>query len=320
MVEQYGWCVGYHSICEEIWGCAAYGFVSSTFVIVAAWTTIYYFLAYVVYAFVEGNLKKIPSKYDEENNRHWFANHVNATLLSLACIYWVGSASAHLTGASSLVQFGPPSAETVAHGYTGDVVQIVKGAQTFLGYVLMDVIVGFGHGTLKSDMVAHHVLFIFFGTMVFYNCFGQYLVGCMLLMEVSTVFLNYFSFFRNRVGFEDHWTIAASFGLFALAFVAFRLVALVYVGFRFIAAVLGFEGARALALSNIASWQVDSVILVVVAAMALQSYWAVGIAQKVAKRFSSSDHGTISPVHTPIQDKQHPDPEYSTMRSKHGEA
>lgn len=280
--EHYGWCLGYDALCDEIWGCSAPNFFRSQALLVAFWAAVYYIFAYGVYPLVEGALKKIPSKYEEENNRHWFASHLTATVLCFIAVSFVLPASLNMRGAGAAIQFGLPSAETESEGHTDDVMNIVKGAQTFLSYVINDLFVGTAHGQLKIDMLVHHVIFICFGTAVFYNCFAQYLVGWLLSMEVSTIFLNYFTFFRNRLG--NHWTVVVAFALFMLSFFIFRLIAMIYVSVSFISAVFGLQGQTALATGDIDLWQVDFVVVIVIAGAALQIFWAVGISQKAFKR------------------------------------
>merc|ERR1712061_242525 len=71
-------------------------------------------------------------------------------------------------------------------------------------------------------MLVHHGVFVMFGFIVLYNCFFAYISLAMLIMEVSTVFFNYFSFFRNRLGYE-HLSVKAAFASLAACPVVIRV-------------------------------------------------------------------------------------------------
>merc|ERR1712032_900114 len=125
----------------------------------------------------------------------------------------------------------------------------------------------------------HHIGLIVFTTLVTYDCFGMYLGGWMLLMEVSNPFLNYFLYFRHRLGY-GHWSIKASFCAFVALFAMFRLAALAYVTisfFRF----LHESGDKHIA--SIPQWHISLMYAGLSAFVLLQVCWLASIMLKLVK-------------------------------------
>merc|ERR1711862_49136 len=92
-------------------------------------------------------------------------------------------------------------------------------------FIISDVLVSSVHQLGTWDHYVHHVLFILVCCCVIYNCFLAFLAGASLLMEISTPFLNFFTFFRNREGFGcSHWSVVWAFLLFAVNFIIFRII------------------------------------------------------------------------------------------------
>merc|ERR1740121_1362806 len=73
---------------------------------------------------------------------------------------------------------------------------------------------------------------MFFCVIIMYDCFAPYLAGSLLMMETSTIFLNMFSFTRNRLGY-GHIFVKMSFLLFAVFFVIIRLGGQTYIALYF---------------------------------------------------------------------------------------
>merc|ERR1712154_262325 len=107
---------------------------------------------------------------------------------------------------------------------------------------MIDMLLGSFHKLLAKDVVLHHIVFLLAGIVMSYNCICPYLAGCLLMMEVSTPFLNYFILFRNRLGCR-HWSVKVSFTLLGLTFVPGRLVIMPYVVYEFGSAVLDTEAS-----------------------------------------------------------------------------
>merc|ERR1711971_1129189 len=118
-------------------------------------------------------------------------------------------------------QFAPPGPE-FSDWYWQNMIA-ANAAHIFLCYIICDFIVGFIHGLHQSGNALHHVIFASFTTLVMYNCFFAFGACTLLLMELSTIVLNYFTFWRNRLGYENT-SVKLAMTLFAFLFFVCRIV------------------------------------------------------------------------------------------------
>ncbi|CAE8671109.1 unnamed protein product, partial [Polarella glacialis] len=167
---------------------------------------------------------------------------------------------------------------------------IANGAIIFFGHLLADLMVGISYNVITTDIVLHHSGFIVFVVLITYNCFAAYLAGCFLLMEVSTLFLNSYSFFRNRLGYS-HWFVKSSFGAFSVTFISFRMVIGLYVGVKFLdAAHQGY-----LSSGTIVGWQLALICPAIFSTFIMNLVWLYGIGKKTAKIYASGEE-TVEPA------------------------
>eukprot|EP00403_Amphidinium_massartii_P025626 CAMPEP_0178389442 /NCGR_PEP_ID=MMETSP0689_2-20121128/10118_1 /TAXON_ID=160604 /ORGANISM="Amphidinium massartii, Strain CS-259" /LENGTH=273 /DNA_ID=CAMNT_0020009891 /DNA_START=146 /DNA_END=967 /DNA_ORIENTATION=+ len=237
------------------------------------------FVAYPLLSFID---RQYPSKYDNERGRYWMAWHLQSTTHSTIVVCMVLGPLWRLStypGDADLVRFASVT-DAVSDSVAADMIRLGNAPSVFWCFLLADIVVTSLHRIGGWDNIVHHAMFILFCSIATYGCFAAYLAGVMMLMEVSTIFLNYFSFFRNRTGFgSESLSVMASFLLFALSFVAFRLVYFTRVTFEFIAASLG---GRIYAIFP------DPLLVIMcvglLAACGLQFYWAVIIFKKALRQ------------------------------------
>mmetsp|Transcript_28780 Transcript_28780/g.66896 ORF Transcript_28780/g.66896 Transcript_28780/m.66896 type:complete len:401 (+) Transcript_28780:53-1255(+) len=273
-----GWCADQGSICQELWWCSWPRFVASSIMLCCAWGISFYFLSYCVFPLaIARQLRGIKSKYEDEECPYWFASHVQSTILAIIVVRWAAGPTFRLAYAPTQVQFGHP--HTQAHPFLNEMLPIAHAAHIFLCYIVTDLAIGIVHRLLALDMVIHHVVFVVACLIITYDCFATYLAGVLLLMEVSTVFLNYFSFFRNRLGYED-WTVKLSFGLFAGCFILFRLLAVPYITYLFASAMLRADAGMLQQVSRAHLLIISSIL---VTAATIQYVWAMQITRKVLR-------------------------------------
>jgi len=283
--QSIGWCDSYVAVCNSVWWCGPQEWAMKTATGAIIWLCLFYFIAFLIYPLFEQRLHRIPSKYNVESTSYWFAWHtVSAIHALVVSAKTIGPVSA-LSSASRDVQMGSPSEGVpyflgAAHAACGNASHI------FLCFILYDVVVILIHKLAKMDMLVHHALFISFCAVVQYHCMLGYLAGWMMLMELSTIFLNVYSFFRNRLG-NGHWIVKGAFLCFAVTYMALRVVGMGYVVIIFISALwhnpeifeqsgVGAQGVPGLHLSFI--------FVGVVAAWGLQLAWGLqGVGPKLFK-------------------------------------
>merc|ERR1719262_1245407 len=100
-------------------------------------------------------------------------------------------------------------------------------------------------------------------------------------METSTIFLNVFSFTRNRLGY-DHMFVKASFLLFAAAFVSCRLAGTTFIACHFSRSVL----LRVPDYDGIPGWHLYLLMVALILAVGIQLYWGFGIVKKLVRVMS----------------------------------
>lgn len=279
-----GWCADRGErklVCDGLYWCGQEKFVISTAVAGGILIVLFYTSVKLIYPAIHMRyLSSMKSKYEAENTARWFAWHVQSQITCSIIIYLCFWPVISMTMAGPDTQFGFPTQQSLKEHdlHAGNTIRIAQGAHIFMCYVLTDIFLGLATKLIQFDMIVHHVLFILFTFAVTYNCFMVYLAGALLLMEVSTMFLNVFSFFRNRLGYE-HWLVRLSFGGFVVTFVALRLVFTPIVCIRFFFHVYRGTGD----LNSVHPLQVAFIITVLVAGLCMQWLWAFQIAKKMAR-------------------------------------
>jgi len=278
-----GWCNQEKAqrLCDRLYWCGQEKFIISTVAVGLFWTLSWFFFSTIVFPFTGKVInQKYPSKYENEETPRWFAWHMQSMVLSILVVYWALPGTYRLSLEAPDMQFSRPRPDTVLeHGLLlNDYVAIAQAAHFFFSYIVIDLIICALTRFLMWDILIHHMLFIFFSLAVSFNCFAFYLAGMLLLMEVSTVFLNHFTYFRNRLGY-DHWTVQLSFGLFALTFMIFRLAALMWIGGGFIRDLYW----RVFSIQEVPDVHLAFICVLLLGAMALQWTWAVQIGSKLVR-------------------------------------
>eukprot|EP00929_Paragymnodinium_shiwhaense_P076613 TRINITY_DN39412_c0_g1_i1.p1 TRINITY_DN39412_c0_g1~~TRINITY_DN39412_c0_g1_i1.p1 ORF type:complete len:305 (-),score=52.41 TRINITY_DN39412_c0_g1_i1:216-1130(-) len=269
-----GWCATHEVICPRMWGCGFPGFFSALLACTLAWLTLFYGAAMLAYPMVQPLLRKrLPSsRPGQEDTPYWFAWHV----VSLAHCSLIAALSIppvyRLAFADDAVRFGSPRAPSATE-YLAEVTTLTNCAFLFSSFVVYDLVVMSVHKLAGLDMVIHHCVFVFFSAFISYDCFLFQPVGVMLTMESSTIFLNYYSFFRFRLGFED-WTVKTSFGLFGATYLLFRIVGMAWVLTTFSRALVGSTDIWELSGNGgIPFWHLCFVLLGMLGAFSLQLMW-----------------------------------------------
>merc|ERR1719393_329821 len=115
-------------------------------------------------------------------------------------------------------------------------------------------------------------------------------------MEFSTIPLNYVSYFRNRLGY-NHWSVSASFVIFAVSFCYIRLFSLANHVLRPFFASLYDPTVRydLTGVGGVPNWQLAVVSAGLIAAFMLQASWALGailpkLRRLVGKKEESNGH------------------------------
>ena len=193
-----------------------------------------------------------------------------------------------LSGEAALAQFSLAS-ELTPESVLDDMIRLGNAPSIFWCFLLADMLIVSIHRIGGWDNLIHHVIFISFCIIVTYGCFAAYLAGVMMLMEISTVFLNYFSFFRNRTGFgSESVSVLASFLAFAVTFLLFRLVLFTQIAVEFM------HTAYRDRIYGTAPPQIIFLISVgLIAACVLQFYWAAIIFSKALRQAAPSLADTI---------------------------
>eukprot|EP00931_Biecheleriopsis_adriatica_P050228 TRINITY_DN29070_c0_g1_i1.p1 TRINITY_DN29070_c0_g1~~TRINITY_DN29070_c0_g1_i1.p1 ORF type:complete len:293 (-),score=31.31 TRINITY_DN29070_c0_g1_i1:86-943(-) len=256
------------------WWCGYQNMFLTTLALNAVWFGLFYASAYVLFPWSAGCRKRWPSKYENEETPWWFANHVVSTIHALLISVIVVPAWVTFIPAPPQAQFQTPSAEIVpwlpANAIASDVAHI------FLSYIVHDLIAGFLHGLHQQGNAVHHLVFIAFTTLIMYNCFLAFPALTLLLMETSTPFLNYYTFWRNRVASSDI-TVSIAVVLFGGLFFVCRIVCLcgitIYFGRLLYHNELEFVGTP--------GWHIALIFAGLAAALAMQTSWFLIILKKM---------------------------------------
>eukprot|EP00927_Polykrikos_kofoidii_P018425 TRINITY_DN18537_c0_g1_i2.p1 TRINITY_DN18537_c0_g1~~TRINITY_DN18537_c0_g1_i2.p1 ORF type:complete len:301 (-),score=40.34 TRINITY_DN18537_c0_g1_i2:248-1150(-) len=281
-----GWCAIAKPFCATVWWCGPTNWFALTLGGASLWIGLFYAFAFVLYPLVERRLQTVPSKYKEENTRYWFAWHIVSVIHSCTVTAMCAAPVYRLASASRNVQLASPYQLEIGFSEAIDHATCGNASHVFSCFVLYDVVVISLHSLAKSDMLIHHAIFFSFCTLVQYNCFLGYLAGWMMLMEISTIFLNYFSFFRNRLGLDSK-TVQATFAIFSATYLVLRVFCMGNV-VRFYAVNMFSEAVdwKSSGVGGVPVWHLNIVFMGVVAAWVLQLGWFVqGIRPKLAKIF-----------------------------------
>lgn len=142
----------------------------------------------------------------------------------------------------------------------------------FTTFTISDLFFLFFHVGITWDYLFHHLAFIACGVIIRYNCCIPLQAAILLSMEVSTPFLNYMMFVRNRGDSFDQ-TIKVCGILFMISFVIFRLILNPYGAIDLII-------NREYALREVPAWEGWFLIVALTAGAILQIYWAKPIVKK----------------------------------------
>lgn len=271
------YCEDNAAVCSATWWCGSKNYLNTTLLGVAVWILIFSAICLLLYPWLRGAIERRPSKYEEERGPVWFAWHVQSTIHATLVDYMVCGAVVTLSTASMPVQFEAPRSSSSSVDLDATA-WIANASHVFFCFTLVDTLITFYRRQMTLDYFGHHCVFCFFCLVIQHDCFAQYLAGWLIIMEISTVFLNGFSFFRNRLGY-DHLLVKLFFVFFALSFMTCRLMGTTYIAMYFSYAVL----LGGLPFPGIPRWHLYLLCIALVAAVVLQFFWAQAIGNKVLK-------------------------------------
>jgi len=275
------WCRDNVQMCPLVWWCDVGGIVTSTLVGMGIWGGLFVALCLVLRPVSAFICKKYPSKIESEQNVSWLALTVVSVMHATLVSYLAFVAMWELLDAKPRTKFDAPSLEFPQHA--GSVAQVANTSHIFFCYTLVDTLIHFWRKEMTIDYFCHHMVFCFFCVMIQYNCFAPYLAGSLLTMEISTVFLNGFTYWRNRLGYGNI-IVKASFALFAFSFIVVRLGGTTY--FTIFWACMVYHGI--VPFHGIPRWHLHFIMAAMVGALSVQIFWAVSIGKKLLKVFKPS--------------------------------
>lgn len=247
--------------------CSTPVFLSALFCWSVLWCGIFYSVAWILHPALGGCLqRRWPSEKPKEEDSYWLANHITSTVHAVLVSCMVLPAWIEFLSAPPQAQFSQPAVEY--EEWIGSAALALNATLIFVSYIIFDLVVGFVHGLHVQGNAIHHVVFIGAGVMGMYNCFMGFISATLLLMETSTIFLNYFSFFRYRFGYSA-LSVRVAMGLFGCFFFFFRIVCLFgilgYLGNLLWIGGLRFEGTP--------MWNVAILYSGLCAGFVLQLFW-----------------------------------------------
>jgi len=272
------WCVDHGQVCNDIWWCGLGNYWQTLVALCLLWSTLFVVLLQF-YRLVRPVLERWPSTYREENSASWFAVNVQSTIHAASISILALRALASLRGAPHLGSFGGAGDDD---SFRIASVRIANLSQVFHAYMIVDTGVTVFRKAMTLDYLLHHFVFCFFCWLLQFHCFATELAGYLLVMEVSTVFLNGFLFWRSRLG-NEHWLVQFNFLFFAGAFIVFRLMGTTHIAWRFIANAIGSPEV----FGDVPTTHLNLISCALVLAIGVQLYWAFGIGMKFAKFFAT---------------------------------
>jgi len=245
---------------------SAAGFATVVAQVTLVWCVLWY--ASVLFARL-WLLKWLPRSSVESENGSFFVGQKFPAMLKVILVS--GMANACLWG------FQDKSLEQNFLG--GPAIEIA--GLLFTTFEIADLVLATGHRLMDWEYVVHHLLHIVLGLIIRGNCMTGLLAAVLMAQETSGIFLNYFLLMRNRA--PNHWSVTASFVLFALAFFAYRIVLGTYGTYHYV------RYYRDYLPPQVPRWQGHLIAPVLVLASILQWYWSVQIGRRVFKKLSGGD-------------------------------
>jgi len=278
------WCRNNPPLCKHIWWCGPGGYFRSTILGVVIFGGLFVLLMLGLHPVVKPCIDRWPSTDKAEEAASWFAWHVQSVIHATTVSCMAVVAIWHLSSMSSQAKFDTP-----AEAYSNIEISALAGnaAHVFFSFLLVDTLVTFARRSMTADYFAHHVVFCSFCLLIQYDCYAPYLASWLLLMEVSTIFLNGFSFLRHRLGY-GHNLVKAFFIAFSTSFMVCRLFGTTYIAISFTTEVYRGE----VLFIGIPRWRLQFVCAALMAAIAIQCMWAVAIGKKLLKIVAKSKTDT----------------------------
>lgn len=278
--EAGNWCADNANFCPRIWWCGFHQYLALSVVGVAIWLVLFWTIMIVVYPLVAKQLAKIPSTKKDEGTSVWFAVHVQSTIHAIVIIAMTLVPTTTINFDGDKARYSTPEPPNHWQG-----AMVGNGAHIFFCYTVADTILTFWRKEMTIDYLLHHSLFILVCLIIQHDCNSVWPAGRLLQMEASTIFLNFYLFFRNRLG-NSHPLVATCFLLFAAAFIVFRLVSGFFTTTDYLWVV--YMGKADL-LGAVPRWHLHVLSFIQVIALVLQIFWGVRIARIVVKSLTSRD-------------------------------
>eukprot|EP00933_Yihiella_yeosuensis_P008073 TRINITY_DN113365_c0_g1_i1.p1 TRINITY_DN113365_c0_g1~~TRINITY_DN113365_c0_g1_i1.p1 ORF type:complete len:289 (+),score=14.41 TRINITY_DN113365_c0_g1_i1:100-966(+) len=281
MDEWVGFCSNHEALCQHVWWCGWKRLAAAIPTLTGIWLCFFQFLLRAVYPVArEKFLKRVPSKFSNEETPHWFAWHVTSVCHCCVVLSYAVGPVWRATGGT------PEELHGSVTTWSEIAIACCKLGIIFVCFLIADIVNILIYKLDDVLMVFHHLIFIAWTILVMYDCFLQYVSASMILLEISTVFLNYYSFFRNRQGIVPQWTVTCSFVLFSISYIVFRIVFLGYLLFILGQAIL--EGSVAwhrAGVGGVPNSHLAFFMFCLLAAWALQFTWLIrGIMPKLKKK------------------------------------
>jgi len=252
-------------------------FLISSCLLVVAWTGLWYGCSWWI---VKHPPSWPPSSIEAENSPHWFAccisSTTNAVISVAVCLPAVWSlidqpvelkfVSSSAVGMCLCPPTDPICAPMVlSQGWAPTMALVALAGQSFAIRTAVDLVLQARHGMLEWDGAVHHGIFVMAGWLIRRHCMMPFNAAVLMLMELSTPFLNYYLFFRSRYPYASSVNSAKS--LFCFTFFVVRILINSYGAFLFVQ-----EYPSALP-QKVPKWQQQLMLTVVVASVLLQWFW-----------------------------------------------
>jgi len=274
-----GWCAGNELVCPKVRWCTGTRVLSNSLLGLAFWLVSFHVIAFVLWELLGRRLDRhLPSRFEGEKGRFHFAWHVQSIAHAVLITYLSFSDTMLLMTAPAHIKFSTPSVEMDAAKWVEAQTGLANAALIFLTYVASDMVVCCVHRLGGWDNIVHHIGFLLFGAMITYDCNNAYLAGWLLVMEISTIFLNLYLFFRGRL--KDGSLVTLVFlGLTGSTMFASRFCGLLYVTTDFVRAVV--EGSAP--FDRVPWWHTPLLVVGLALILALQLSWMLPMAFKVLR-------------------------------------
>jgi len=151
----------------------------------------------------------------------------------------------------------------------------------FAAYLACDLVLGIVHRLHSQGNAIHHVVFLIFAYLLARICCIQLISATMAMMELSTPFLNYYSFWKHRLG-KKNVTVRLAMATFAILFLIFRIIVVFIVLGHFTRHLV----RGTVTFNNTPLWIVSFVYLGIWAALGLQMFWFTKILNMTKASFA----------------------------------